>query len=167
MKAICFGHPSRFSALACLQDAIGWQRLLEGIVSVEIATLQQQHLQVSGSRMSTDGWMTGMIFKLLESTHGQWMYRNVMVHDSTTGTLISNRKEETQLEIERHQELGSEGIFEEDKLLAEVQLEDLESTNGDRQEYWLLAIKPAWKSKAIRDATTKKISPKHKGKGNK
>ena len=69
MEAICFEQPSRFSALVRSQDAIGRQRLLEGILSVEIATLQQQHLQVSGSRMSIDGWMTGLIIKLLEITH--------------------------------------------------------------------------------------------------
>ena len=70
------------------------------------------------------------------------------------------------MEIESHQELGSEGLLEEDNFLAEVRLEDLESTNGDRQEYWLLAIKLAQKAKAIQDAT-KKTSRKHKGKGNK
>ena len=60
------------------------------------------------------------------------MYRNVMVHDSTTGTFITKIKEEIQLEIERQKDLGSEGLFEEYKFLAEVWLEDLESTNGDR-----------------------------------
>ena len=89
-----------------------------------------------------------------------------MVHDSTTGILITNRKEEIQLEIERQQERGSEGLIEKDNFLAEVWLEDLESTNGDRQEYWLLVIKLARKAKAIQDATNK-ISRKHKGKGNK
>ena len=91
--------------------------------------------------MSIDRWMTGLIIKLLEITHGKWLYRNVMVHDSTRVTLITKKNEEIQLEIERHQELGSEGLLEEDKVLAEVWLEDIESTNGDRQEYWILAIK--------------------------
>ena len=136
------------------------------MVSVEIKKMQQQNLQVSGSRMSIDGWMTGLIIKLLEITHGQWLYRNVMVHDNTTGTLTTKRKEEIQLEIERQQDLGSEGLLEEDKILAKVRLEDLESTNGDRQEYWLLAIKLAQKARTIQDAT-KKISRKQKGKGNK
>ena len=113
-EAVCFGRPSRFSALACSQDAIGWQGLLERMVSVEIATLQQQHLQVSGSRMSIYGWMTGLIIKLLDITRGQWLYRNVMVHDNTTGTIITKRKEEIQLEIESQQELGIEGLLEED-----------------------------------------------------
>ena len=75
--------------------------------------------------MSIDGWMTGLIIKLLEITHGQWLYRNVIVHDNTTGTLITKRKEEIQLEIESQQELGSEGLLEEDNSLAEVRLEDL------------------------------------------
>ena len=37
MEAICFGQPLCFSALARLQDAIEWKRLLEVMVSVEIA----------------------------------------------------------------------------------------------------------------------------------
>ena len=107
MEAICFGQTSLFSALARSQDAIGWQRLIEGMVSAEIATLKEQHLQLSGSRMSIDWWMTALIIKLLEITHGQWLYRNVMVHDSTTGTLITKRNEDIQLEIESQEELGS------------------------------------------------------------
>ena len=71
------------------------------------------------------------------------------------------------MEIERQQDLGSEGLLEEDNFLAEVRLEDLESTNGDRQEYWLLAIKSARKEKEIREARTNIISRKHKGKSNK
>ena len=93
MEAICFGRPSRFRALTHSQDAIGWQRLLEGMVLVEIATQQQQQLKVSGSRMSIDRRMTGLIIKLLEITHEQWLYHNVMVHDTTMGTLITKRKE--------------------------------------------------------------------------
>ncbi len=36
--------------------------------------------------------------------------------------------------------MGMEGLMEEDQYLAEVNLEDLESTTGERQEYWLVAI---------------------------
>ena len=35
------------------------------------------------------------------------------------------------MEIETHQELGEEGLLEEDKYLLEVNLEDLETTNGE------------------------------------
>ncbi len=40
--------------------------------------------------------------------------------------------------------MGMEGLMKEDQCLAEVNLEDLESTTGKRQEYWLIAICAAW-----------------------
>ena len=36
----------------------------------------------------------------------QWLYRNLVVHDKVTGTLITACKEEVLQEIERQQELG-------------------------------------------------------------
>ena len=65
------------------------------------------------------------------------------MHDSVAGVTASLRKEEIQMEIECQQELGGEGLLEEDKYLLEVNLEDMETTSGERQEYWLLAIRAA------------------------
>ena len=45
--------------------------------------------------------------------------------------------------IEAQQDMGWEDLTEEDQYLAEVNLEDLEHTSGERQEYWLVAIKAA------------------------
>ena len=44
------------------------------------------------------------------------------------------------MEIERQQELGTEGLLEEDCYLAECNLGDLEDTSGILETYWLLAI---------------------------
>jgi hypothetical protein len=50
--------------------------------------------------------------------------------------------------IEAQQDMGWEGLLEEDQYLAEVNLEDLEhSTLGEQQEYWLVAIQ------AVREAS--------------
>ncbi len=76
-------------------------------------------------------------------THGQWIYRNLLVHDRTTGILETQKKEELQAAIEAQQDLVPEGLADEDKFLLEVRLEDLEETSGDRQAYWLLAIEAA------------------------
>ena len=38
---------------------------------------------------------------------------------------------------------GWDDLLEEDQYLAEINLEDLENTNGERQEYWLVAIHAA------------------------
>ncbi len=42
--------------------------------------------------------------------------------------------------IEAQQDMGWESLLEEDQYLAEVNLEDLKHTSGERQEYWLVAI---------------------------
>ena len=47
------------------------------------------------------------------------------------------------MEIERQRELGDARLLEEDKYLAEVNLEEMATSLGERQHYWLLAIQTA------------------------
>ncbi len=87
---------------------------------------------MDGSNLSPKQWMVGVITKLLEATHGQWLYQCIQIQDSLNSTQGMLRKEELQREIESQQEMGMEGLMEEDQYLAEVNLEDLESTIGER-----------------------------------
>ncbi len=120
---------------------------MEGMISKEIMGIQQQHYALSGSRLSLERWSSGLITRLLEITHGQWVYQNFIVHDPVSGTITTARKEKLLREIKRQRELGDAGLLEENKYLAEVNLEGLEDTSGERQHYWLLAIKTARKAK--------------------
>jgi hypothetical protein len=54
----------------------------------------------SGSRTSAEKLTGELIMKLLKVTQGQWLYRNIQVHDKVSGTLATLRKEEIQMEIE-------------------------------------------------------------------
>ena len=56
---------------------------------------------------------------------------------------MTKKKEDLQIDIQRQQELGVDGLEEDDKFLLEIKLEDLEESSGEQQEYWLLAIKAA------------------------
>ena len=47
------------------------------------------------------------------------------------------------MEIERQRELGDAGLLEEDKYLAEVNLEAMSTSSGEWHHYWLLAIQTA------------------------
>ena len=60
-----------------------------------------------------------------------------------SGIQATHQKEELQMAIEAQQDMGWEDLTEEDQYLAEVNLEDLEHTSGERQEYWLVAIQAA------------------------
>ena len=84
-----------------------------------------------------------LVIKLLEVTHGQWIFRNLMVHDSILGVLVTRDKEELQVEIEKQKELGGEGLAEQDKWMLEVNLADLEKMTGESQYYWLVAVQAA------------------------
>ncbi len=94
-------------------------------------------------------WARQLVVRLLEVTHGQWIYRNIQVHDQQQGTLRTLEKEKLQREIEEEIGLGFEGFLEMDQSLAEVRLEDLERSGGERQEYWLLAVKTARAAKVL------------------
>jgi hypothetical protein len=56
--------------------------------------------------MTVDNWSAGLVMKLLEVIHGQWLYRNVHVHDIFTGERARMRKEEILNELEYQIALG-------------------------------------------------------------
>ena len=140
----------RLYPLAQSQDCIGWRRFMEGMISKEITSIQKSYLALSSYHLSIERWTTGLITKLLEVTHGQWLYRNIHVHDSISGSAATLQKEEIQMEIEKQQELGSDTLEEGDKYLMEINLEDMENTSGERQQYWLLAIRAAREASTLR-----------------
>ena len=64
------------------------------------------------------------------------------------------RKEELQSLIEDQLELGEEGLEEENKYLLEINLDDLTTTSGETQTYWLLAIQVARDARVLRENET-------------
>ena len=88
-----------------------------GMISKEITSIQKSYLALSRYHLSIERWTTGLITKLMGVPHGQWLYRNVHVHDSISGTTPTLRKEEIQMEIEKQQELGTDSLEEVDKCL--------------------------------------------------
>ena len=63
--------------------------------------------------MNPERWGRGLILRLLETVHGQWIDRNIQINNMVVGTQAFLCKEEIQKEIEYQMELGSEGLLEE------------------------------------------------------
>ncbi len=80
-------------------DAIGWRLFMEGMVSKEAIPIQSSFVTLTGSPRQAHTWIKGLVVKLLEVTHGQWLYRNVHVHDNVSGLHATQRKEELQQAI--------------------------------------------------------------------
>ena len=130
MEDACVNLPPHFARLARSHDSIGYRIMLEDMVSKEFYLLQQDYQLTEGAEISMKHWISELIVKLLEITHGQWIYRNLVVYDNITGLLHTHRMDELQIEIEKQQEIGAEGLLKEDPFLAEVNLEDLETSSG-------------------------------------
>jgi hypothetical protein len=143
MVDICQGLGEDFQKMARDQDAIGWRRFMEGMICKRMRGNQSLYHFREGTLLSPEQWAQGLILKLLEATHGQWIYRNIQIHDLVAGTQATLQKEALQREIESEMELGTAGLLEEDHWMMEVNLGDMESTTGEQEEYWLVAIKAA------------------------
>ena len=124
---------------------------------------QADYVEIGACNVTLDVWSQGLVTKLLETTHGQWLYRNVHVHDVITGVEASARNEEIQQFIEGQLELDEEGRDEKDQYLLEVNLEDLESTTGEEQHYWLLQIQAARMERALGGTNSTRRSRRSRG----
>jgi hypothetical protein len=141
--AISLELPPVMQNLARSQDIIGWDLFMMGMLSKQMAAVQSVYLLQHHYSRPVSKWLSGLITQLLQVTHCQWIYRCVLVHDRSTGTLVSAHKEELMKEIAYQLELGAEGLAEDNRFLLECNFDELTTTNGEQQEYWILAIQAA------------------------
>jgi hypothetical protein len=69
---------------------------MEGMITHQMWQIQQQYHIHFGTKTSPEQWAKGFLQKLLEATHGQWLYCNVQIHDIKSGSLATARKEAIQ-----------------------------------------------------------------------
>ena len=115
MNQIVWGKNSKFCRLAKPMDQIGWRRYTESMISKEVFKIQAEYTAVGAGSMTTDNWAKILTIKLPEIIHGQWLYRNVVVHNAVGGLKTAQRKQELQTEIEGQLDLGEEGLDEQDR----------------------------------------------------
>jgi hypothetical protein len=94
MTKICYDKAHHYQLMAADQDAIGWRCFMEGVVCHHARDIQTIYSTVEGSTIPPLQWTEGLVIKLLEATHGQWLYWCVQIHDNATGTRVTVRKKE-------------------------------------------------------------------------
>jgi hypothetical protein len=125
---------------------------MEGMIGKRMREIQQLYRIRSGAGMSLEWWAQGVILYLLETMHGQWLYRNVQIHDTVTGMLATIHKEALMQEIKEQREMGTDGLLEENQWLLEINLGDLEDKgSGEREQFWLVAIKAVWEAAILEE----------------
>jgi hypothetical protein len=150
MENVVWNKGSRYHKLGQSMYVIGWRRFMEGMVSKETVAIQLEWVDVGGSTLSIDDWTKGLTVKLLRVTHGQWPYRNMQVQHTVDGEEAAQRKKELQQLIEDQIEIGGEGLDEQDRHLLDINSEDLETSSGGDQYYWLVEIQAAKEHRVLK-----------------
>ncbi len=113
---------------------------MEGMLSKKLECIQGDYHANTGESIAGLAWAKQHLVRLLEVTHGQWIYRNIQVRDEQQETIRTQEKEALQRDIEEELRFGFDGFLDMDKSLADATLGDLERSAGERQEYGLLAV---------------------------
>ncbi len=137
--------PHTIQEFAESQDVIWWDNFVMGMAFSKLLPIQSDYLLYSKFSHATC-WISGFITQLLQVTHTLWIYQCVLVHDRTTGTLISAHKEVLLKKFKNQLTLGPEGLAEEDRFLLECNFDNTTTTTPFRmperhhasaQRHWL------------------------------
>ncbi len=71
---------SRLRLVAQHHDRLGWDNFLEGRICALWVELRARDLKERKLEQSADHWARGLMRRLLEIVHQQWLYRNATVH---------------------------------------------------------------------------------------
>ena len=121
-----------------------------GMVSHKLLAIQSAHFHTAGKSYRATRWIAGLITQLLQVVHTQWIHQCIQVNNCTTGVLISIHKAILFKEIKHQLLLGPDDLAEEDRLLLECNFDEITSTTGEAQGYWLLGIQAAKEASRIR-----------------
>jgi len=142
----------RMKALAQSQDKIGYRNFMEGCISIHFYEIQNFHLAMSSSFINGDDWAKQFISKILHITHSQWIFRNFSHHDNRHGYLLKKKADEITIELESLAGLAPEDVPAESRFLLEINFSDLNNSNVETQQYWILAINTALTAQRLQRA---------------
>ncbi len=79
--AVSLLHPeSSLKMAARFHDCLGWDNFVEERICALWAEIRAQEIHTQGLQWGADFWAHGLMRRLLELTHCQWLYCNATVH---------------------------------------------------------------------------------------
>ena len=155
----------RMKRVAAAVDEIGWVDFMHGRLPTALHALQQEHCRLEG-RISGADWMKLFVRKIINITHGQWLYRNFSLHNSSKGFLHLKRQEEVLSWITHLAECDPRDIPEDSQFLLEIEI-DAPETSLVQKEYWVAAVQAAltagWRRKQHKGTGSWRMSSRSSG----
>ena len=108
-----------------------------------VREIQERFLSQEDTQLTADSWVKGLVTKLLEMTHAQWIFRCISKHHRTKGSLVMKANEDLLREIERQLDMGVDCIAGKDKWMLEVDPVQLANFSLKEKQYWLYEVEAA------------------------
>ncbi len=80
MQSLLHSPNSQYKMAAIIHDKLGWDNFLEGQIAVMWVKNTVDNIRDRKLKQGSGKWARGLMSKLLQITHQQWMYRNATVH---------------------------------------------------------------------------------------
>ena len=146
--------------IARSQDLIPWTSFMEGKLCKEIFKLQKATLLCSPSRLTIVDWAKRLISQILQMSHGQWVFRNVSLHDSQQGYIRAKQRREVLAEIDQLSHLDPGQLPAASRYLMEIDFSTMEKDTLVNQSYWLFSMRAAYKAGRRASARARRATPR-------
>ena len=107
------------------QDKIAWRLFADGKIAQPIRKLQEYYLSSCLIHLTIDLWMWGLIRKLLNLTHSQWIFCNITKHHHNNGVVKLETKQDITKEIKRQLNMRLYNLPPESKYLLKIDTSEL------------------------------------------
>jgi hypothetical protein len=125
----------KLKALAESQDCISWKNFTKGHISTQFYEIQTFHLAMSSNYLNGLDWTKQFITDILQITHSQWIYQNILLHDKCQGYLHNKKSEELMKEMESLVDLAPEEVPESSRFLFKINFTELSRYHIETQKY--------------------------------
>ena len=141
----------QFKALAANHDLIGWRDFTEGHISTQFYAIQTFHLAMFSSYLNGEDWTKQFISKLLQTTHSQWIFRNISFHNKMHGYLCNKNFEEIILQIYVLSEVAPVEVPKDSWFLLEINFSKPQKPISKLKHigHWTLAMDAALRARVM------------------
>ena len=127
----------RLERMALIQDRLGWDNLVEGRIPMIYVEHQRMHLASIKTTMTAKRWAKGLITRLLQMTHKQWLLRNAKVHIKRKGDLTAKEHDELLSKIESLIWTDPDDLLPGDEHLLNEDFDQLGRASAIDQQLWV------------------------------
>lgn len=126
------------------QQALGFDNLLCGRITVAWHRIQSSFLLSSGSRRTTDRWMASLVEKVLSISLQMWITRNLILHERDERGLLLEEGQVLREAIDEAMDTDPSTLLAEDcHLLQSQSWAEIHSLPASNQYTWLFAFRSA------------------------